>query len=420
MAAKTLRRGEAIVWLPPRSAGESALNEGAALTVIMGGMAETHPRRMSLEALQGVRSLWLVLDARDSTILAVSLPPLKGARLLQALPNAVEEHLLQDPAECLLAIGPEGAPDQPRLVAAADREWVDVVLSVFESRGHRIMALWPAAQALPHTIGGAVLGCVNQSIMLAIGDAGAIGWPAPQAAESRRELLEHVLQMSGLHGSSEGTPAPEGLTAWVDHPDWIALLQEIGQERGLKIKASLLEASFESRLDLLDARPARARRMLTNLDLATLRLPAGLALACLLVWIAGLNLHWWQLLREREDAREKLEATFRAAVPTAQVVVDPLLQMNRHVASLSAAAGLPGAQDALPLMGRFADALGPQAADALAAIDYSEGRLRVRFRPERVESRAAREQLQASCERAGLQLRFDGDREPMATVTPGV
>lgn len=432
MAAKTLKRGEAIVWLPPRSAGESALNDGAALTVLMGGAADAQPRRMSLEALQGVRALWLVLDPRDSTVLTVSLPPLKGARLLQALPNAVEEHLLQDPAECLLAISPAAAPDQPRQVAAADREWVELVLGTFESRGHRILGLWPAAEALPAGTQGPVVACVNQSILLRMGEAGAMGWPAPLHSEERLEQLKGVFQTASLLASvsapsagtsagsaaaSAASPEPLRLTAWVDHPDWISVVHDAAQAQGLAITVALLEPGFESRMDLLDARPARAKRLLANLDPAALRLPAVLAMACLLAWLIGLNLHWWQLLRERDSARATLEASFRAAVPAAQMVVDPLLQMSRHVASLSAAAGQPGAQDALPLLGRFAEALGPQAADALAAVEYSEGRLRVRFRAERVESRAAREQLQAVCARAGLQLRFDGEREPIATVT---
>ena len=111
-----------------------------------------------------------------------------------------------------------------------------------------------------------------------------------------------------------------------------------------------------------------------------------------------------------------LDRSFRAAVPSAQVVVDPLLQMNRHVDALRAASGQAGAQDALPLLSRLAEALGPVASDALLGVDYRDGRLRVRFRPERVDSRAMREQLREACARSGLILRFDNDRDPTATI----
>lgn len=418
MAAKALKRGEAIVWLPARSAGEARLHEGPSLIALIGGTPQMQARRVSLDALQGVRSVWLVLDARDCTVLQVQLPPISGARLMQALPNVVEEHLLQDPAECLLVLGPEVPAGQARLIAAADREWVDVVLAAFEAKGHRVMGLWPASEALPTTPRDATLGCVNEGIVLRVGEYEAIGWPVPPLLADRGDAVRGALRAAGLAQRPPGAE-PLTLTAWIDQPDWSASLEAAAQAEGLAVRVEPLPASFDSRLDLLEARPARARRMLAQLDPAAFRLPMVLALACVAAALLGLNLHWWQLLKERDAARAALEAGFRAAVPTAQVVVDPLLQMTRHVASLSAAAGQASAHDALPLLGRLVEALGPQAADALAGFDYADGRMKVRFRPERVESRASREQLQAACTRAGLQLRFDSEREPTATLTPG-
>lgn len=418
MAAKTLKRGEAIVWLPARSGGEARLREEPSLVALIGGAAQVQPRRVSLDALDGIRSIGLVLDPRDCTVLKVTLPPLAGARLMQALPNVVEEHLLQDPAECLLALGPPSAPGEPRLIAAADREWVELVLATFENKGHRITGLWPASEALPRAPRHATLGCVNEGIVLRVGELDAIGGAAPQETAERIEALRGMLQVAGL---SDPQPGAEKvvLTAWVDQPDWAEAIGQAARTLGLSAETLALEPGGEPRLDLLEARPARARRMIAGLDPAAFRLPMVLAGACLAAALLGLNLHWWQLIKERDAARAALEAAFRAAVPSAQVVVDPLLQMTRHVAMLSASAGQTNAQDVLPLLGRLAQALGPQAVDALASVEYSEGRLKIRFRPERVDSRSAREQLQNACARAGLQLRFDNDRDPAATLALG-
>lgn len=431
MAAKTLRRGEAIVWLPARSAGEARLREEPSLVALIGGTPEIQARRLSLDALQGIRSIWLVLDARDCTVLQAELPPISGARLLQALPNVVEEHLLQDPAECLLVLGPEVPAGQARLVAAADREWVELVLAAFEGKGHRIMGLWPAAEALPAAPRHGTLGCVNEGLVFRIGASDALGAPAPLREEERVEALRGLMRIAGLASQSPGILSngsapldqtvlePSPLIAWIDQPDGSAAVAQAAQAESLSIEIRPLPASFDSRLDLLEARPARARRMIAQLDLAALRLPALLAMACVVAALIGLNLHSWQLRAERDSARAQLEAGFRAAVPSAQVVVDPLLQMTRHVAALSAAAGQTTAQDALPLLNQLALALGPQSADALAGVDYADGRMKLRFRPDRVESRAAREQLQAACAKVGLQLRFDNEREPTATLTAG-
>jgi general secretion pathway protein L len=52
----------------------------------------------------------------------------------------------------------------------------------------------------------------------------------------------------------------------------------------------------------------------------------------------------------------------------------------------------------------------------LAAVEYRDGTLKVRFQPQLVEGRAAREQLTEALARSGLRLRFDNERDPTATV----
>jgi general secretion pathway protein L len=417
MAAKTLRRGEAIVWLPPRSGGESALRERACFTALLGGEPAGAARRLSLEALKGVRALWLVLDPRDCTLMSLVLPPLSGARLAQALPNAVEDQLLQDVSECVIALAPAETSGAPRRLAVADREWIDVLLQVFEQRGHRIQAIWPAAEALPKAESAEsdwTLACVGEALTLRMSADSALGWPAPESPTQRLSALHSLVQAARL---MRPAPLPTGtLQAWMDDPQWTEPLQVLARDHGLQLSAAPLQPAFDAAIDLLGAVPGRARRLWSRIDARALRLPVGLVLACVLSALIGLNLHWWQLLSERNAVRAGLEAAFRAAVPSAQVVVDPLLQMTRHVDALRTASGQAGAQDALPLLSRFAEALGPSATDALLSAEYREGRLRVRFRPERVDSRALRDQLREACARSGLLLRFDNEREATATV----
>ena len=120
--------------------------------------------------------------------------------------------------------------------------------------------------------------------------------------------------------------------------------------------------------------------------------------------------------REKCALRGSLESPFLGAFPTAQVVVEPMLQVNRQVAGLRARSGQTGHEDFVPLLARFSQALGGSAPDALAAVEFRDGRLKVRFQPQRVDGRAAREQLRDACARAGLRLQFDNERDPTATV----
>ena len=134
-----------------------------------------------------------------------------------------------------------------------------------------------------------------------------------------------------------------------------------------------------------------------------------------LVAIIGLNLHWSQLARERTELRQRMESTFRQAFPKAQVVVDPLLQMQRQTADLRLRAGQTGPEDFLPLMTRFTQALGPRAADSLASLEYREGRLKARWRAGVLDS-VNRENLRAACQRAGLRVQFEGDAQAVISV----
>jgi general secretion pathway protein L len=112
-----------------------------------------------------------------------------------------------------------------------------------------------------------------------------------------------------------------------------------------------------------------------------------------------------------------MERSFRQTFPNAQVVVDPLLQMQRQVSDLRLRAGQSGPDDFLPLLARFAGALGPRANDALAALEYRDGKLRARFRADFLEGPAARESLRAALRQRGLQLEFEGEGDALAVVS---
>ena len=79
------------------------------------------------QLIAGARRVVLLLAAADVTLLRLKTPPLSGARLRAALPGLVEEHILGDAQDCLLAAG---APDAAgmRTVAVAQRAWIEVLV----------------------------------------------------------------------------------------------------------------------------------------------------------------------------------------------------------------------------------------------------------------------------------------------------
>jgi general secretion pathway protein L len=175
MATAKLKRHQALIWLPARGVGERAFGAEASLLVLVGGVPNPVARRASLDSLEGIRHVWLVADARDVNLIEARLPPLSGARLKQALPNVVEEFLLQDVSRCLLAPGPV-IDNERRLVAVIDREWVEFVLGALDRRGIRVEALWPGQLVLPLKDGQWSLAATHGALTLRTGPNEGLGW----------------------------------------------------------------------------------------------------------------------------------------------------------------------------------------------------------------------------------------------------
>jgi general secretion pathway protein L len=414
MAVASLKRGDAIVWLPARTEAERGLGTEAHLLALRAPPAGTGSfERVSIDALQGTNRVRLIFDARDVTLLAPQVPALTGSRLQQALPNVIEDALLQDVAACAVIAGP-ALDDGRRVVAVIDRDWLETVIGQFEQRGMRVQSAWPAQLALPPAADAAdwSLACTRDALVLRTGPYAGLGWRAPEDPSLRTEALTDLLSAALVT-----LPRPAGLSVWVEDAHWDEPLQSAAHSQGLELHPmGALQTAGSVAPDLLGGRAGASRRMMASFDARAWRVPAALAGACGVAALIGLNLHWAQLARERDALRGAMDASFRAAFPGTQVVVDPVLQMNRQVTALRARSGQSGPADFLPLLGRLGEALGPSGTDAIASMEYREGRLKVRFRPDRVDGRAARDQLRQACTRAGLKLDFDNEREPTATV----
>jgi general secretion pathway protein L len=468
MAAQILRKGQAIVWVPPRAIGERAFANEAVLLAMLptagagagkrtgkasqsgftgaGNGSTARYTRLSLEALPALKSVTLVFDARDVTLLRATVPPLSGVRLQQALPNIVEDLLLQDAQLCGFALGPKLGEGE-RLIAAIDLQWLEHVVGAFERRGARVTAAWPAQLALPIGDAEAALCCVNDGLALRIGALDGIGWNGSDEAAHRHEAIVSLLQaalpepleapapadadalsaasalaepaLAGEAAASRAASVPTArrLPVYIEGAEWQPAVESAAAQLGVMAEMQGLPFPQASPIDLLGARRgSAARRWLADVDWRAWRTPAAFALASVVLALVGLNVQWGMLTQERDALRTAIEQRYRQAFPETQVIVDPVLQMERQVSSLRTAAGQTGPEDFVPLLARFSQALGAQAADSLAGIEFRDGRLRVRFQPGSFDSQAVRNSLIQASQRLGLQLRFDSEREPTASV----
>jgi general secretion pathway protein L len=196
-----------------------------------------------------------------------------------------------------------------------------------------------------------------------------------QAGAARPEAIE----VEGECDSSVWTAAL-GVTVTAVAPD---------RARAAPVALELLQYEFAPRM----------------VDWRAWRLPAALAAALALAWIAGLNIDAWLKLREERQLRAQLNAIFREAFPRVPVVLDPLAQMRRGLAEMRAGAGTGDTGDFLHLAVSFSQAAQVDS-DSVRTLEYRDRALVVRFEPRVVDSAAKRDALVTRLAKAGLTAQF--------------
>ncbi|PRE43173.1 type II secretion system protein GspL [Burkholderia sp. AU12872] len=384
--------------------------------------------RAALALLPRANATVLIVAARDVLLLAATVPPLKGPKLRQALPNIVEDQLIQDPLGCHIALDPVALPDGRRVLAVVDRAWFHTIRDAFAAAGHRHLRAVPATRCLPAPCASAdavasvpqegdaaepgiaaddalapaarpatvaaVLG-VATPVEPALVEAGALpsaaGVPRLELAVARGALGEGFAApasraagtLAALAGGGDvelyelGEPGAEPRLASVGRTDAPLLPGaeplpfDAFARRALAERFDLCQFEFESQPWRLDR--ATVKR---------LRVPIALAAAGLGVAVIGMNLHWWKLSRERDALSAQITETLLSAFPKTTTVLDPPAQMQRQLDQLRVAAGELSPNDFLALASGLSRSMGALPLNGIASLDYHDRRLDVGFKPE--------------------------------------
>ncbi|AOJ23399.1 type II secretion system protein GspL [Burkholderia seminalis] len=379
--------------------------------------------RAALALLPRANATVLIVAARDVLLLATAVPPLKGPKLRQALPNIVEDQLIQDPLGCHIALDPVALPDGRRVLAVVDRAWFRTICEAFTAAGHRHLSAVPATRCLPAPRASAEPAPVApaDAAALAAEALEPVARPATVAAVlGLATSVEPVLVEAGAQPAAAGAPRLElavargalgegfaapaaraaGTLAALARGGDVELyeLGEPGAEPRLasvgRSDAALLPGAAPLPFDTF------ARRALTEkfdlcqfefesqpwrFDRATvkrLRVPLALLAVTLGVAVIGMNLHWWKLSRERDALSAQITETLLSAFPKTTTVLDPPAQMQRQLDQLRLAAGELSPNDFLALASGLSRSMGALPLNGIASLDYHDRRLDVGFKPE--------------------------------------
>ena len=303
----------------------------------------------------------------------VRLPPVRGQRLRQLLPFAVEEKILSDPNQVQVATGLRDAQGMTR-VAILDRAWLDSVCDRLRQLGLRpergfaetcLPELEPQAWTL---IWDGHEGFVrtDQGAGLALDNMGDDAAPfalrrAVEEARDKQRLPEKII----LRATDAAASVPD-LALWttqlgvsvVPGQDWHWAPRFLNTANAI----NLLQGDYAPSSNLRELLP----------QLRPILLLAGLIIG---VQVLATGADWWRLNREKKNLTVEMDKTFKSAFPDAKVVVDAPLQMQRNLADLRRASGQSQSNDFVPLLAKVMPLINP--AIGIEAMSYDQGALKV-------------------------------------------
>ncbi|WP_250532668.1 type II secretion system protein GspL [Caballeronia sp. AZ10_KS36] len=378
--------------------------------------------RAAVGVLPRANATVLIVAARDTLLLAATVPPLKGPRLRQALPNVVEDQLIQDPQTCHIAVDPVSLADGRRVVAVIDRGWFRFVCDAFMSTGHRNLKAVPAMRCLPVPAAAPVIatpegeeqtaeaeapptpfiaGLLGNVISTAPALIGEVQAAAPASGGAPR--VEIAIARGERAALGEGLALPvDSIAPTLDalageHPLTLYSLADIpGDEPRLAASGrhaaiagaqplafeALARNALASRFDLCQFEFAAQPWRLDRATMRRLRVPIALVAASVIVSIVGINVQWIQLSRQRDAINAQMTELLLNAFPKTTTVLDAPDQMSRNLDRLRVASGELSPSDFLSLADGLARSLGPVPVNGIAGLDYRDRHLEVTFKPD--------------------------------------
>ncbi len=317
------------------------------------------------------RAVWLLAPAEDVLLTEAQVPARSRQQLLKALPYTLEDLLAEDLEALHFALGPVASGGRVA-VAVVARARLEGWLRPLAEVGLQPVRVVPETLALPRADGEWRVLREGSRVLVRTGDVA--GFAAEE--ESAGELLRAALGEAG-----EARPARAAVSG--DSPATLALAASLAAQVALESQVdpepfptlALLARGVTSGpvIDLLQG-PYDRRGSLA----AWLR-PWRASAALLLLWLgieAGLKVVEYQRLQaEASDLSAQVESVFRRAMPGAQKMVNPRVQMERALKAQQTSADREDAF--LSLLAGTGEVLREVPGAKLLSLGYRAGRLDV-------------------------------------------
>jgi general secretion pathway protein L len=333
------------------------------------GPVQTGPVADALNLVDG-RSVVLLCPAGEITLAEPELPLRGGARIAQAVPFALEEQLASEVETLHFAVGAKkpGAAGTP--VAVVARSLMDRWHGACEAAGIHPDAAYPDASTVPVSPGACTLLLDEGMLFVRRPDA----LPYALDANPLEAALDLALDVRGESSDGGAGPVVEHVAFFASPSDYEKYRDTI---EGLRSRTATLQVKLlpEGALPLLAAQAGSgtavnllqgpyAARSSMAVRFKEWRLPAALAAATALVFVASQGLSIWRLKQAEKKLDAEIAAVFAAAMP-GQKVIDPRAQMQGVLGNQGASGGA-----LLPAISALAQAMSQSPQAKLESISF--------------------------------------------------
>lgn len=393
-----------LVFVPPRggaaAAGRPALGAQTPLRFVALGPGRREDGAAPAPLLPKAQRVELYFDAADVLLTTLDAPKLAEGKLRLALPNLLEERLLGAVADAHFAYT---RTDDGRLaVAVIDRALLSRTLQVLDDAQLRPRLAASALYLLPAP--------PPDQINVRVDDGrGLARWGAHD----------------GVAFDFDGATAPAALQLALRQTG--ARQVQVGGAQAAPLAAALgvdartvaladAPAAMDEAIDLLQGAFAPGGRLAgwaSGRGAVSGKAVLGWSAAAAAAFLLGLNVYWLQLESEARALREQALAAFRGAFPGYTAPPEDVAQLarlaGRELDTLRARAGLTAPGDFSVLGNQAAQLLAAAPVGAVAALEFRDGVLRVKFKPGQQPDAALQDRLRSLAVQGALDLRWEAD-----------
>ncbi|MGB7650589.1 MAG: type II secretion system protein GspL [Gallionella sp.] len=356
--------------LPARALTDSSLRSITCAYVARGkrDILLAHGRASLSELAQHIRAahtVILLIAAADVSVLRLAVPPLSAGKLRAALPNLLEDKLLGEVDEVVIAASSNQAGQ--RTLALVQRDWLRAWLTTLRELGAQQLRAVPEQLCLP-------LASDTVSASLTSSDAG-ISLALRTGEFAGLGLI--VANRAAVLPSLRSITPTGALVLSVDAAEVQVYQALCGDDSEVQVLAKNATQYQSCELNLA---AELAEFVHTPWQFKAWRVPLALAAGLLLVNIAALNFTWWQQAREATQLRGSLRNIYLNAYPKETVVLDALLQMRQKIAAAQHDAGQVSPDDLVALTAALAESwasVQPAANSQIAELNYAQRRLTI-------------------------------------------